>query len=537
MRICGPMVLAASLASGVLYSAGAATIYAASPSLTDVTSALTLAVEGDTVIVPAGTATWSSALIVSHGITLQGATTVNTSGSGTASDQTIILDNTPIDETNQYAGIIKAQSLTLTQSFRLTGFTFRPGTRTTVGTNGGVRVGGNCPSIRVDHCHFDNLKQSPSVKVSGWDYGVIDHCLFSAGSVNGPTLVIWHDIWGGKTFGEGSWAESSYWGSEKFIFIEDNVINNASSTVVVGGVDSKMGGRFVARHNTFYNCNGVNTHGTEYNNEAGVRACEMYNNEFHWTVAYPGGQLRSGTALVHDNTFYGIKPGSALGLPVYREDFTFAPWRGANGTVAWDLNDTEGNGTNVSGHAPHLYASGTHTGVNNSQALVVANAGWTTNQWVGYQLTNTSRGPAAGETYNSTVTSNTSNTIYYDVATSFYTPAMYFNTGDNFTIHRVLRALDQGGSGQRNAIARDSSGNPINPAWPNQTRDPAYSWNNVWEPLTYNQQMDIAGGGHSVVANIDYFNRTPKSGYTPYTYPHPLVSGVPSAPANLRVTN
>ena len=38
-----------------------------------------------------------------------------------------------------------------------------------------------------------------------------------------------------------------------------------------------------------------------------------------------------------------------------------------------------------------MYASGKHTGENNSPTLVVANAGWKVNQWIGYSVTNTTR--------------------------------------------------------------------------------------------------------------------------------------------------
>src|SRR4051794_14717151 len=53
--------------------ARAATITAASPSYTDVKTAVTNAAAGDTVVVPAGAATWGSTLALSKGLTLKGA--------------------------------------------------------------------------------------------------------------------------------------------------------------------------------------------------------------------------------------------------------------------------------------------------------------------------------------------------------------------------------------------------------------------------------------------------------------------------------
>src|SRR5207249_10039345 len=67
-------------------------INAASPSLVDVTTAIAAAVDGDTVIVPPGTASWTSTLTLTKGITLIGQTTTNPVAK-TANDQTIILDS------------------------------------------------------------------------------------------------------------------------------------------------------------------------------------------------------------------------------------------------------------------------------------------------------------------------------------------------------------------------------------------------------------------------------------------------------------
>src|SRR5438067_656596 len=96
--------------------ARAATINANSPSLSDVTTAVAAAVGGDTVIVPAGAASWTSVLTITKSITLQGDTSVTNAGTQnpTTSDLTIIKDDSPLN-TNQ-SGLIKAV-LTPGQSF------------------------------------------------------------------------------------------------------------------------------------------------------------------------------------------------------------------------------------------------------------------------------------------------------------------------------------------------------------------------------------------------------------------------------------
>ena len=40
--------------------------------------------------------------------------------------------------------------------------------------------------------------------------------------------------WGGRSYGDGSWAEPAYYGSEKFVFIEDNCFNNTSGNQLAG---------------------------------------------------------------------------------------------------------------------------------------------------------------------------------------------------------------------------------------------------------------------------------------------------------------
>jgi len=73
-----------------------ATVEAKSPSLGDVESAIGSAREGDTVIVPAGTASWTSTLVITKGITLKGATSIGGSvSSPVVTDETIILDELP----------------------------------------------------------------------------------------------------------------------------------------------------------------------------------------------------------------------------------------------------------------------------------------------------------------------------------------------------------------------------------------------------------------------------------------------------------
>ena len=127
------------------------------------------------------------------------------------------------------------------------------------------------------------------------------------------------------------------------------------------------------------------------------------------------GFLRSGTTLSHDNQLTGIEVSQLCRFANYRETPSgLSSWGIADGTSPWDANDTEGNGTYVEGHPPHLFDSGTDTSSVNSQGVIHdSSKNWTPNQWVGYSIKNTN--PASGSnTLGSYIISNTSNTITYN---------------------------------------------------------------------------------------------------------------------------
>jgi hypothetical protein len=98
---------------------------------------------------------------------------------------------------------------------------------------------------------------------------------------------------------------------------------------------------------------------------------------------------------------------------------------------------------------------------------------------------------------------------------------MTFNNGDHFAVFKCLATLDQPGRGQRNMISRDPRGNPQSPAWPNQALEPVYAWNNKWN----GQDIAVVSVSPTVIEGRDFYNDTPKPGYKPYTYPHPLTMG------------
>jgi hypothetical protein len=501
----------------VLGQVDAAIIEAKSVSLADVHSAIASAHEGDTVKVPAGTASWTSTLVISKGITLAGANAQATD------DRTVIVDDVAASARGT-AAIMEAP-IKSGQALRISGLTFRAGSRRTKSPRGaaihikdgaaGASLRAPCDSLRVDHCHFDRLNQQ-GIRIDGWFYGVIDHCQWdTAESGNVFIGTISHGRWGGgpNAQGNGSWADPNYFGTEKFIFLEDNVINNNARVVTSGTLDANSGARYVFRHNTVKNTQPV-THGTESGGDRGARAEEIYNNTFNFTTLKLGGQLlRSGTLLIWGNTYTASGTGNHIRkLTVYREDSSSWKGGGASGNNPWDVNDTEGNGTNVPGHKPHLYLSGTHTGASNSTSLQVSGAGWAKDQWVGYSVTNLNQRNRQGFQISSYVNSSTSDTMFF--AYNGTGTQLKFNPGDKFEIYRCLIALDQPGRGKGDLlrwVARGSSASYYNTvtggaAWPHQALEPVYCWNNSVNGALNSPIATVFSPYPTVRENCDYYN-------------------------------
>ena len=579
------------------------TVEAKSPALGDVKLAIGSAREGDTVIIPPGEASWTSPLVITKGITLKGATSIDgPARTAVVDDKTVILDDVPrpnrvrpspkqqqdlpqkhtafgtrpssrgqdYGAPRRIPGIVVVE-LKPNQSFRLTGLTFKYGSVTQRQDKALLCIKGTCPSVRVDHCHFDQLYDNPFVMTHGQIYGVVDHCVFDE-RPRVLTFQVYHDGWGGHTHGNGSWSDSAYFGSEKFLFIEDNTFRNANGYQSVG-IDAYGGGRYVARHNYLVDTP-VGGHGTESSGRfRGVRATEVYDNTCMWNLVDPRGQLRSGTMLEFNNVWTGKEDrrSKSTRLTCYRQFRPFPLWGGANGDNRLDSNDSHG-----------LYASGKHTGGNGSATLVVANAGWKDNQWVGYSVTNTTQRLKSkiGAVFHpsSYVVANTIDTITFARDESFGGANITFNTGDSYEIYKLLAALDQPGRGKGDLLNdRDPV---VTGSWPHQELEPVYAWGNTYNHL---RQLDLASPFPTIQENRDFYNqKTPFDGtvgvgvgklaerpktctlgvaywatdqgewdsthdgpdgqlyvcsepntwtfyYKPYTYPHPLVSGTPAS--------
>jgi hypothetical protein len=517
------LVLAALLAALALVPCSAtkaAVINATSPSLADVTAAIHSAADGDTVTIPRGTATWTSTIKISKGLTLIGQTTTDPVHK-TADDQTIISVNTGANGNTPVLVLDSA----LGKSYRVSGITFRTGQTQIVNSNGMLQLSGGSHAVRVDHCHFDNLAfENNNIAAWGAVYGVIDHNVFDFRSSNNRSQSVFFAIPGPESWGDVPWTQPTDFGSEKFVFVEDNCINNTSGNEFAGTIDGRQGGRWIFRHNHCYNM-GIGSHGTEIGRYRGERAGELYNNDFHWTFAANVGGIRSGAFITHDNTYDGAQPQHGMTLGQYRVFIKIPAFGGSSGDNPWDYNVTEPNGTHVDGRPPYLFESGTAGAGSNRTRIVDTTKNWTTNRWAGYTAKRRSDSGIM------LITSNTSNTLtgYYHDG---YGGGVTWNAGDQYQIHKVLISMDQPCRGTGNLIRGDFD-HPVNattgtPSWVNQALEPAYSWNNFYTPTGARVNIELASGAWTVLREgRDFYNDRPMPGYKPYSYPHPLVSGQP----------
>jgi hypothetical protein len=230
-----------------------------------------------------------------------------------------------------------------------------------------------------------------------------------------------------------------------------------------------------------------------------------------------------------------------------------------------------------------LYARGKATVTNAATVLTDTTKNWSAGQWfvngAPYSIRNVT------QSWGREIASNTSNTItsHGDDMGEKAT----WNNGDVYVITRATVCLDQPGRGQSNLLSRFY---PTPVGWPSQALDPVYEWNNNFDSRppfgimesdtariitnrdyyeeSYNQGEQTSstspfngtsGNGHgklqfmpsTCTAGVGYFatdqgswNQSGSGGqgifyvcsatnkwtihYTPYAYPHPLVSGAPA---------
>jgi len=239
--------------------ANATTINATSCSQSDVSSAISAASNGDTVMVPAGNCSWDT--------------------SSVTVPKAIILQGEGVDSTNI---TLAGGAVSVEAAATIRAFAFLNTSGVTLSFSGeGFRFTGNTWTTS-DTSHTGQIYISA--------YGLVDNNTFEKGAGTNEMLFI-----RGPT---DSWQTDSSMGGADNVFIENNTFTDS------GYPDANSNARVVFRYNTITGAIKFDAHGKCTNTpHRSARHYEIYNNE--WTVGTVNQrlmELRGGTGRVFNNT-------------------------------------------------------------------------------------------------------------------------------------------------------------------------------------------------------------------------------------------
>jgi len=573
--------------------ARANTLNAPDCSLTSVQSTINSASSGDTVIVPAGSCTWSSQVEISgKGLTLIGATVCN----GTPTTQTTsCADNTVITLTYGADNLV-VTGTSASNFVELSGFTFID--RTPGESNGVIRFSGGMHgsvSFRIDHLHLMSNSGGVFLKLAD-SYGLVDHILADETGLSGmnPPFVIYGD---GATRGYQNWNDPTAFGSNQAVYFENctyNADTNSSTSQgrTEGFFDAYAGAKIVMRYNAVNNIGNTGGHGTDSGNWRSTALQEIYNNTLTNNVGHSLSphNFRGGTELVFNNTFTGTSPYTIMSLGYFRisQVTDVGQWGSALSGLNWvplSSDPTNFNSTVNTLNAPNWAASNSYaTGVAVGP-LGSSNPG----NW-NYQNRGSSCKSGAGEpSWNQTPGSTTNDgTCTWTNVGGATTPGLMtarwcaVNADTLAASNITCSSLAAGDTASRFFDStngtypfRDQPG-----VGHNQASFPIYEWGNTGSQAP-SEPMLTTDAPLAVQANRDYFDYTPSfngssgvgtgtlsarpssctagvgywatdtntlyqcssSGawtpyYTPYTYPYPTTQtvNVPAPPTNVEAT-
>ena len=292
---------------------------AASANRTDVNDCVTAAASGDTVRVPAGTASWSSSISLPANKDLQ------IIGAG-------------IGSTNITCAT--CFSINLGASHRISGFTMNGANDGGISTSGEQNLSKH---FRIDHNRIVSTSGWAPLELSGGfnavhPQGLVDNNQFVDVPVhaNGTNYqldegsqqhVLWAQRW---TLGD----------SSAVVYIEANAFQGTNGNI--NFADSNYAGRYVFRFNTGTGRGYVEVHSVQGQNRASQRF-EIYKNSFSTNAGWPGlAFIRGGSGVVFGNRL--TQSGGLIMDNVRSEEDPGGGVGRCNGSSSWDQNTSGQSG-------------------------------------------------------------------------------------------------------------------------------------------------------------------------------------------------
>jgi hypothetical protein len=549
---------------------------------------------------------WSSQLVVTASITitaLGGTPNTDASTFGSGTNCLTIRDNVSVNGGLFYfqPTYTASNNVTTLQNVNIDPYTASTALYSPIFIIGTATSSG-FPQARLDNIVFGNSthwNESGNNSNAAWMViqddviGVTDHTTLPSGSSVELLSGNFSSWLGVGQYGDESWAVPDSFGGANNWFEENNLLyvdKEVNDCETADSFADKGGCRVVNRYNKIYcaSCyqivavHGLDTSGRPRSG----RHTEAYGNTVECTTGscQDLASYRGGTGLVWGNTATaasGTNWNQIFDITVYRNVFGNNPFGYCGGLTSLDPWDTVGN---------VVYYSGTIT-AGSGLTMIDGSKTWTVNQLIPagapYSVYDVTQG------FVSEIISNTidSITVAGPISESIWGA---FASGDHYEIIRATVCADQGGRGAGNYI----SGTTPSPSSPlNQALDPVYEWDNTMQSLSRNFESNTGrvlinrdyyttntkgspvaqtsptspfdgsgaegiGVGFGTLANrpstctvqVGYFAtdtntlylcktaNTWTASYTPYTYPHPLVTGggggppPPAAPTGLTAT-
>lgn len=464
----------------------------------DITSAFTGEVN---IIIPPGIQTWATRVridmtdVSNPAPNFTNVTKLNILGVGV--DLTTIMDGLP---SHGYEVALFSINMAPGKVIRIRGMTIDGNDAST--TNGMIYINGNNggQTFRVDHMKFLNYGSGRGIKINGYTYGLVDNNIFIGGG---------HSV---DTFGDGSasWLRPAALGTSNAVYIENNTFDFSVSGMSDGVIDGYNSARYVFRYNQVMGTN-IGHHGNDSGNYRSVHTFEIYNNSFTNTSSkdiFAWGNIRGGTGVIFNNVISaGTKTYNKF---VYLHNYRSCP-----------------------------YFEGTHNGGNGSAFLADSTANFSTGPQGalanGHYVYNLTAGSYCR------ITSHTDSGPATAVCTLAGGTRQVWNNGDVYGTHYIQNdallctglSTADGNTGYQGYPCQDQIGRTTN-----QVLDPLYQWGNNYlgsTTPTMSNGNSCARELQHIQSGTDYVDNgtTPKPGYSPYTYPHPL--SAPAPVRNLRI--